>query len=153
MINLTNTRSNSLRCGFRKPHSTQHAAFRLLQEWQNKLDKSGFVGTILMVLFKFYHCLPHDLLITKYEAYGIGKLGWNLLLSSLSNRKQRTKLNSSYNDWLFQYTLVCWSVYVYFRSTVSLFLVNEIGKEDWTRKLKLKTVKHLTFFGFFNVTW
>ena len=54
-----------------------------------------------MGLFKFYHCLPHDLLITKYEAYGIGKLGSNLLLSSLSNQKQRRKVNSSYNDWFF----------------------------------------------------
>ena len=41
---------NSLLCGFRKAHSKQHALFRLLQEWQNDLDKSGFVGTILMDL-------------------------------------------------------------------------------------------------------
>ena len=36
---------NSL-CCFRKAHSTQPALFRLLQEWQNELDKLGFVGTI-----------------------------------------------------------------------------------------------------------
>ena len=72
---------NSLLCGFRKAHSTQHALFRLLQEWQNELDKSGFVGTILMGLSKVYDCLPHDLLIGKLEAYGIGKSGLNLLLS------------------------------------------------------------------------
>ena len=90
---------NSLLCGFRKAHSTQHALFRLLQEWQNELDKSGFVGTILMDLSKAYDCLPHDLLIAKFEAYGIGKSGLNLLLSYLSNRKQRTKVNSSYSDW------------------------------------------------------
>ena len=90
---------NSLLCGFRKAHSTQHALFRLLQEWQNELDKSGFVGTILMDLSKAYDCLPHDLLIAKFEAYGIGKSGLNLLLNYLSNRKQRTKVNSSYSDW------------------------------------------------------
>ena len=90
---------NSLRCGFRKAHSTKHAPFRLLQEWQKELDKSGFVGTILMDLSKAYDCLPHDLLIAKFEAYGIGKSGLNLLLSYLSNRKQRTKVNSSYSDW------------------------------------------------------
>ena len=50
---------NSLLCGFRKAHSTQHALFRLLQEWQNELDKSGFVGTILMDLSKAYDCLRH----------------------------------------------------------------------------------------------
>ena len=90
---------NSLLCGFRKAHSTQHALFRLLQEWQNELGKSGFVGTILMDLSKAYDCLPHDLLIAKFEAYRIGKSGLNLLLNYLSNRKQRTKVNSSYSDW------------------------------------------------------
>ena len=30
---------NSLLCGFRKAHSTQHALVRLLQEWQNEFDK------------------------------------------------------------------------------------------------------------------
>ena len=37
---------NSLLCGFRKAHSTQHALFRLLQNWHNELDNSGFVGII-----------------------------------------------------------------------------------------------------------
>ena len=74
---------NSLLCGFRKAHSTQYALFRLPQEWQNELDKSGFVGTILMDLSKAYDCLPHDLLIAKFEAYGIGKSGLNLLLNYL----------------------------------------------------------------------
>ena len=72
---------NSLLCGFRKAHSAQHALFRLLQEWQSELDKSGFVGTILMDFSKAYDCLPHDLLIAKFEAYGIGKSGLNLLRS------------------------------------------------------------------------
>ena len=43
--------------------------------------------------------MPHDLLIAKFEAYGIGKSGLKLLLNYLSNRKQRTKVNSSYTDW------------------------------------------------------
>ena len=41
---------NSLLCGFRKAHSSQHALFKLLQAWQEELDKSGFAGTILMDL-------------------------------------------------------------------------------------------------------
>ena len=43
--------------------------------------------------------MPHDPLIAEFEANGIGKSGLNLLLSYLSNRKQRTKVNSSYSDW------------------------------------------------------
>ena len=64
---------NSILCGFRKAHSTQHALFKLLQAWQEELDKGGFVGTILMDLSKAYDCLSH--------------------------RKQRTKISSSYSDW------------------------------------------------------
>ena len=90
---------NTLLCGFRKAHSTQHALFKLLQSWQEELDKSGFVGTILMDLSKAYDCLPHDLLVAKFEAYGIGKTDLNLIHNYLSNRKQRTKINSSYSDW------------------------------------------------------
>ena len=89
---------NTLLCGFRKAHSTQHALFKLLQAWKEELDKSGFVGTILMDLYKAYDCLPHDLLIAKFEDYDIDKSGLNLIRNYLSNCKQRTKINSSYSD-------------------------------------------------------
>ena len=52
-----------------------------------------------MDLSKAYDCLPHDLLVAKFEAYGIGKSGLNLLLNYLSNQKQRANVNSSYSDW------------------------------------------------------
>ena len=90
---------NTLLCGFRKAHSTQHALFKLLQAWQEELDKSGLVGTILMDLSKAYDCLPHDLLAVKLEAYSIDKTGLSLIYDYLSNRKQRTKINSSYSGW------------------------------------------------------
>ena len=76
---------NSLLCGFRKAQSTQHTLFRLIQKWQNELDKLGFGGTILMDLSKAYDCAPHGLMIAKFEAYGIGKSGLNILLSYFSN--------------------------------------------------------------------
>ena len=90
---------NTLLCGFRKPHSSQHPLFKLLQSWQEVLEKSGFVGTILMDLSEAYDCLPHDLLVEKFEAYGINKTGSNVIHKYLSNRKQRKKINSSYSYW------------------------------------------------------
>ena len=89
---------NSLLCGFRKAHSSQHALFKLLQAWQEELDKSGFVGTILMDLSKVYDSLPHELLVAKFEAYSIDKNGLNLIHNCLTNRKQRTKISSSYSE-------------------------------------------------------
>ena len=89
---------NTLLCGFRKAHSTQHVLFKLLQARHQELDKSGFVGTILMNLSKAYDCLSRELLVATYEAYGIDKNGLNLMHNYLSNRKQRTKINSPYSD-------------------------------------------------------
>ena len=90
---------NSLLCGFRDAHSSQHALFKLLQAWQEKLDKSRFVGTILMDLSKAYDSLPLDLIVAKFEAYGIDKNGLNLIHNYQTNPKQRTKISSSYSDW------------------------------------------------------
>ena len=58
-------------CGFRSKYSTQHALSNLLFNWQNCLDKSGVVGTILMDLSKAFDCLPHDLIIAKLHAYDL----------------------------------------------------------------------------------
>ena len=71
---------------------------KLLQAWQEELDKGGFLGTILMDLSKVYDCLPHDLLVAKLEAYGVSKAVLNLISNYQSHRKKRTKIDSSYND-------------------------------------------------------
>ena len=63
------------------------------------LDNSQYVGTVLMDLSKAYDLIPHDLLIAKLEAYGLGKTSLHLLRDYLSNRKQRTKIGSSFSDW------------------------------------------------------
>ena len=79
---------NTLLRGFRKVHSTQHALFKHLQAWQEELGISGSVGTILMDVSKAYDCLPHELLVPKFEAYGLSKTDLNLVHNYLSNRKQ-----------------------------------------------------------------
>ena len=66
---------------------------------RNELDNSGLVGTILMDLSKAYGCLPHDLIIAKFEAYGLSKSSLNLLLDYLASRKERVKICSSCNLW------------------------------------------------------
>ena len=52
-----------------------------------------------MDLSKAYDCLPHDLLVAKLEAYGVGKAALHLISNYLSHWKQRTKIGSSYSDW------------------------------------------------------
>ena len=90
---------NSILCGFRKAHNTQHPLFKLLHSWQRELDSGGFVGTILMDLSKAYDCISHELLIAKLECYGLDEISLKLILNYLSHRKQRTKIGSSFSSW------------------------------------------------------
>ena len=78
---------SSLLRGFWKALFSQQVMFKLLQAWQEELDKSGFAGTILMDFSKAYDSLPHDFLAAKFEAYGIDKNGLNLIHNYLTNRK------------------------------------------------------------------
>ena len=95
----TESFQNHILCGFRKAHSTQHALFKLLQSWQKELDSGGFVGAIFMDLSKAYDCIPHELLIAKLKCYGLDNRSLRLLLDYLTNRKQRTKIGSSFSSW------------------------------------------------------
>ena len=90
---------NELICGFRKALSTQHAIFKLLQARQKELENSGFIGTIPMDLSKAYDCLPLDLLIAKFGAYGLQKSSLRLIMDYLNSRNQRAKVGSSYRKW------------------------------------------------------
>ena len=89
---------NPLLYGFRQGHGTQHALFRLLQVWQKELHESGYTGTVLMNLSKACDCLPHDLIIAKFETYGFDNISWKLLHSYFSNRKQRVKIRSAISE-------------------------------------------------------
>ena len=86
-------------CGYRKRFSAQHAMVSLIEKWKNILDKNGYGGGVLMDLSKAFDTLNHDLLIAKLHAYGLSRTSLKLLKSYLSNRFQRTKINSSFSSW------------------------------------------------------
>ena len=52
-----------------------------------------------MDLSKAYDCISHELLVAKLECYGLDELSLKLILDYLSNRKQRTKVGSSFSYW------------------------------------------------------
>ena len=72
----------------------------MLRKWQKTLSNKVKIGAILMDLSKAFDCLPHDLIIAKLHAYGIGLDSLKLMYRYLNNRKHRVRIGSVFSDWL-----------------------------------------------------
>ena len=86
---------SKFQCGFRKDYGTQHCLL-MLENWKEATDSNKAFGALLNDLSKAFDCLSHDLLIVKLYAYGIDIDSLNILQDYLSNRKERTKVDSFY---------------------------------------------------------
>ena len=64
------------------------------------MDQGGVCGALLTDLSKAFDCLVNDLLITKLEAYGFTYESLKLIKSYLTEKKYRTKINSSFSSFL-----------------------------------------------------
>ena len=86
-------------CGYRKGFNSQYALLAMIEKWKECLDKKGFAGAILMDLSKAFDTINHELLIAKLEAYGFEENTLEIVHSYLSDRWQRTKVNTSFSTW------------------------------------------------------
>ena len=86
-------------CDYRKSFSTQHALLSLTEKWKKVLDNNGHGGAILMDLSNAFDTISHDLLIGKLHVYGFSKESFKLIRSYLTNRWQKTKLNTGFSKW------------------------------------------------------
>ena len=71
----------------------------LIEKWQKALDIGDHAGALLTDLSKVFDCIDHELLLAKPNAYCFESRSLYFLYSYLENRKQRVKVNSSYNDF------------------------------------------------------
>ena len=85
--------------GFRNGFSTQHCLFLMIEKWKEAADKDQSFGALLTNLSKAFGCPIHDLLIAKLHSYGTSLASLNLLTDYLTNRKQRTKVETSCSSW------------------------------------------------------
>ena len=81
-------------CGFRKGYSTQYSIIAMIK------DQGEICGTLFTDLRKTFDCLVHDFLLAKLEVYAFTYESLNLINSYLTDRKHRTKVNSSYGPFL-----------------------------------------------------
>ena len=86
-------------CGYRKGFNAQYALLAMIEKWKECLDGKGFAGAILMDLSKAFDTINHELLIAKLEAYGFEESALQIVHSYLSDRWQRTKVNTSFSTW------------------------------------------------------
>ena len=81
-------------CGFRKRYSTEYCLLAMLEKWKSSVDKRSSFGALLTDLSKAFYCLSHELLIAKLHTCGFNLNALRLVHSYLTNRKQRTKINT-----------------------------------------------------------
>ena len=85
---------------YREHYSSNHVLLRLFENWKKALDKTFFVGAVLMDLSKAFDCVPYDLLIAKLHAYEFSKITVTFIYSYLKRRKQNVKIENLYSDFL-----------------------------------------------------
>ena len=84
---------------YRKSYNSQHVLLRLIEEWREYLDKDFVVGAVMTDLSKAFDCIPHDVLIAKLEAYGLGEKTLSYIFSYLRNRNQCVCINDKKSDF------------------------------------------------------
>ena len=84
---------------FQKGFSTQHCLLSMLEKWKTDVDNKKTFRALLTDLPKALDCLSHDLPLAKLNAYAFSLPALRLMQNYLSNRKQRTKIDSEFSSW------------------------------------------------------
>ena len=71
----------------------------MIEKWKQSVNNGGAFETLMTGLSKAFDCLSQKLSISKLDAFGFDKKSLKLVHNSLSNRKQRVKINDSYSSW------------------------------------------------------
>ena len=69
----------------------------MIKKWHQSLDSGGQAAAVVTDLLKAFDCIDHELLITKLNAYVFDNSSLTFIYSYFSDRKKRTKVNSSFS--------------------------------------------------------
>ena len=84
---------------YRKNYNSQHVLISLIEEWREYLDKDFVIGAVFTELSKPFDCIPHDVLIAKLEAYGVGEKALSYIYSFLTYPNQCVRINDKKGDF------------------------------------------------------
>ena len=69
----------------------------MLEKFRELRDKGEEFGAFFTDLSKAFHCIDHNLLITKLSWYGVSPTSLKLIFSYLSNRRQCVRIHNTYS--------------------------------------------------------
>ena len=72
----------------------------MIEKWRKNMHKGKPCAALLTDLSKAFDCIVHDFLIAKLEAYGFSYEALKVIYNYLTDRKHRTKVNSSFSDFV-----------------------------------------------------
>ena len=96
---LTLMRFSKLQCGFRKGYNAEQCLISMTEKWYKAPDVGDHAGALLTDFSEAFDRIGHELLLVKLNAYSLDSRSLYFLFPYLDNRKQRTKVNSSYSDF------------------------------------------------------
>ena len=84
---------------FSQGYGCQDTLLTLIENWRKDLLKNNKIGALLMDLSKAFDCMPHELLIAKFKAYGVQDQSIKIIKSYLSDREQRVRMGNVHSSW------------------------------------------------------
>ena len=96
MNNFFINKLSRYQCGFRKGFGTQHCLLLMIEKLRKIRDNKG----VFTDLSKAFDRISHELLIAKLNAYRFDIKSLNFILAYFPNRKQKTKIGSSFSGYL-----------------------------------------------------
>ena len=84
--------------GFRKNHSTEYAAIKLVDHVSKEMESGKIPCALYIDLSKAFDTLSFDIIIGKLRHYGVADVELRLLISYLTNRKQYVVYNNHESD-------------------------------------------------------
>ena len=84
---------------FRQGYGCQDTLLILTESWRKDIFKNNKIGALLMDLSKAFDCVPHELLISKFKAYGVQDQSIKIIKSYFSDREQRVRIGKVHSSW------------------------------------------------------
>ena len=100
MNNFFINKLSNCQCGFVKGFETPHCLLTMIEKFRNIRENNGVFAKVFTDLSKAFDCISHELLVAKLNAYGFDTKSLNFILVYFTNQEQKTKIGSSFSDFL-----------------------------------------------------